>query len=223
MSNFDYEYFCGANVLVFLNDFPILECAGLSYEIMENRIPIYAYNARHFNTVGRGHVLVRGELAVNYIHQDYLHMALEFGRRKKRLNVADEPIAPLPTFTEIAKQLKELDLDAISSDYSSIVDVAEVARETFWPTQRETGNSIYTRRANLHDHIGSTVIRATFGDQNEADLKYGKTSVEIRGVHFLGRSKSIEISENNIIEVYPFIGRNVHTLQNPIINRPERA
>ena len=87
MSFYPYEYFCGANVVIEVEDQPLFECAGLTMSIKESKIPFYGYSSRHFDAVGSGQVLVQGSLLLNYIHNDYLFRSIELGRENRGDNI----------------------------------------------------------------------------------------------------------------------------------------
>ena len=56
MSSHGFEYFCGANVIVSIEGLPLLEAAGISYDVTDSRMPLYGYSSRHYDAVAEGQV-----------------------------------------------------------------------------------------------------------------------------------------------------------------------
>lgn len=69
---YPWEYFCAANTMVYFNDRPVLEIAGMTMAVREGKRPIYGYSSRHFDGVARGNVLVEGTVLVNMV--EYTHI-----------------------------------------------------------------------------------------------------------------------------------------------------
>lgn len=67
VKQYNYEYFCGANVSVFFNDNEQLDVAGISYQLQDSSTPIYGYASRTFDAVAPGQKIVRGTFVVNFI------------------------------------------------------------------------------------------------------------------------------------------------------------
>ena len=71
--NYTYEYFSGANVVIYNNiDKKILECAGISYSMSNSRQPVYGYNSEYFDVILPGRIIVQGNLVINYTKPNYL-------------------------------------------------------------------------------------------------------------------------------------------------------
>lgn len=205
MEYFNFEYFCGANVLVRVGDMPLLEASGLSLHTQETKRPIYGYSSRFFDAVARGQVLVQGQLAINYVHQDYLYYAIRAGLNLIEENVSTTSI-PQPAIQDYMQSLglnDELDGQFIQS-----------MKNQFWaPQSSKRGYHTLKDTRNPHDDGAGVNFRVTFGDQDLGLKDSGKTGMLISNVHFLGRSSVINVDENAIIELYPFIARNVYSLQ----------
>jgi hypothetical protein len=203
---FGFEYFAGANVVIEIKGIPALECAGISYEVTESKRPIYGYSSRFFDGVARGQVLVQGQLLFNYVHEDYVREVLSTS-------------ASGPIVTPTAAELRALAGNSVKSDfglnpknkdlltevatrYQDEASVAASLKSLYWPS---TGSS--KSSWNPHDIFGGFNIRATFG---EKDLMTGagRTGVEIESVYIVGRGKQIQISEDVIVESFPFFARN---------------
>lgn len=198
-----FEYFCGANVFVTIGDMPILEVAGLSVSISENKRPIYGYASRHFNAVARGNVLVQGQLLINYIHQDYLYHAIKLGMNE--VSLANDPIEFNTNF------------DAMSAVSNAEVGSAQAMAELqrmYWNSGGLLAATIPNR--NPHDAANGINLKVVFGDEGTAlNGSSGKVNYVISNLHFLGRSSVINISEDVLIESYSFIARDIIGINRP--------
>lgn len=194
VTHYGYEYFCGANVVVELNGIGVTEVVGLSYDLMENRIPIYQYSSRFFNGMANGQVLVEGELLINYVHQDYLMHALEVSRNQQ----AEDLITQRESLTM---------LNTAAAGSPGIQEAASALRNNYWTTP-SSPKGIRRTIGNPNDLNLATSIKITFGERNK-DQPDGFSSLILDSVYFRGRGTPIQITENVIIERYSFIARNI--------------
>jgi len=67
VKQYNYEYFCGANVSVFFSEKEQLDVAGISYQLQDSSTPIYGYASRTFDAVAPGQKIVRGTFVVNFV------------------------------------------------------------------------------------------------------------------------------------------------------------
>ena len=73
-----YEYYSGANVLVYLDGKEITECAGISYVVQNSQQPVYGYSSELYDMVLPGRTIVQGNLLINYVEPNYL-LSLIYG------------------------------------------------------------------------------------------------------------------------------------------------
>jgi len=203
-----YDYFCGANVVIRLQGFPLFEAVGISYDIAESKRPLYGYASRHFDAVASGQVIVQGELLINYIHQDYLYQALMTALGQETTEEPEPSPVPIPLddiegYTELMAQ-QELSQEAQTQQENAIWGSTEGAPDTL---------EYYVSRRNLHDIRGGFDIKIIFGAQ-DGSRPNGKTGILLSGVHFMGRGKQIQIDEQVCVERYSFFARNVYSLRN---------
>jgi hypothetical protein len=222
MASFGYQYFCGANVVIEIEGFPLLEAAGMQYSISESKRPIYGYSSRHFDAVARGQVVVQGALIINYVHQDYLFRAIEQG-------ISTSGLTPNVDFGTIAAKEHEDQLANIQEssrlgselllNYKDNVSLSEAFKNKHWSIveTEDPGNSFNSLLPNPHDSFGGHDIRVTFGTRNESTGMLGDTGLILTDVYFTGRGVPIQIDENVIVEEYPFFARNIYSLRQPYI------
>jgi len=202
MSYYGYEYFCGANVIVKLEDMPVLECSGIAYQVQDSKQPIYGYSSRHFDTVAQGQVLVSGTLLVNYIHQDYLFRLLQIARNQ----------APVEENTYNSKAQTPSIEDIAASFGESSTGVTEDLKNRYWGSDDNSTLQVFNDTRNLNDLLGGVDISITFGEQSSLRPN-GVTGYLLRAVNFTGHSQSIQISEDVVVEAYEFFARNVYSLR----------
>ncbi len=208
---YDYDYFCGANVLVEIDNMVVTEVAALSFEINESKIPIYGYSSRHFDGVANGQVLVQGSMMVNFVHHDYLHKLI--GIAKGEIASAP-PTAPTVAGDEIAQQ--EL-LQAISTDPALASKYADMFKSQVWDQGSSTTVPRFVVAHNPHDRMGSVDIKVTFGERTPENGYDGRLNLVLADVYFIGRGMPIQIDENVIVEEYRFFGRDLQYVQNPVV------
>lgn len=205
MKYFGFEYFCGANVLIRIGNMPLLEATGLSLSIQESKRPIYGYSSRHFDAVASGQVLVQGQLIINYVHQDYLFHAIRSGLG---LNDDEEVVPQIPQvavedYMASLGENPELDGQFISA-----------LKDRFWSSSiNDVRISTVNPTRNPHDDFGGINLRVTFGDQDLSFMNSGRIGIFVRDVYFVGRSNVISISEDVIVEAYPFFARDIQSLR----------
>lgn len=207
---YGYQYFSGANVVAELDGVAALECSGISYSINESKRPIYGYSSRFFDAVARGQVLVQGSFLVNYVHEDYVRDVLDADSRRGVV-VRDTPddgtdqtdIKALLAKDEFGRPLEnQALLREIATNWSTEQQVANGLRDLYWP-QTEVNRRAYSP----HDPFGGFNIRITFGER-KPETGTGITGFLLQSVYIVGRGKQIQISEDVIVEEFPFFARN---------------
>lgn len=207
MARKGFDYFAGANVVVFFGDIPLLECAGISYEVSESKRPIYGYASRYFDGVAYGQSLVQGELLINYVHQDYLFEVGALALEKRGLAPAAGPSTP-------SLKMSESDVeDALAALSESPNDTLAVEQElisSLWSTP--LGETEIRLSRDAIDLDGGLDIKIAFGRQDALTSRNGQTGVFIEGCYFTGRGQQIVIDESVAVERYTFFARKIHSL-----------
>jgi hypothetical protein len=74
--------YTGSNVSITIGDNFLMNAFGISYELSQNKRPIYGYNSMYYDSVASGQVIILGQLYVNFQHPNYLSTILsEYYRR----------------------------------------------------------------------------------------------------------------------------------------------
>lgn len=193
MSDYPYEYFAGANVFVLVNDQPILEVAGISYNEMDSQQPIYGYSSRLFDTVAPGQKIIQGKVVINLVNPNYLYTAATFDNAASFTTPTAATAAQLPT-----SDWRGSDTFANPSFESAN---ANALRNKFWPTQ-ESGSP----------DLGLTLKDITLMGPVSLQIEFAnKFATVLDSCFFIGRSSVIQIDEHVILEEYSFFARNSYT------------
>lgn len=229
MSSYSFSdmYKCGAQCTVHVNGYPIMETVGISYQIQESKLPIYGYSSTHFDAVGRGQVLVQGTLVCNWVHQDYLYRATEMVNRLNEPSIVGDQeiiegpvnrgvsnLTPGNAYAAVEQAVYSFNTGEAPGDSTgpnSLAETLQALKDSFWSSTSVVSSSQLAFTANPHDISGVTItIKA---GQITDQLPNGDWGVMLTSVHFLGRGKQIQVSEDVILESYPFIARNELTLR----------
>ena len=81
---YNVEYFSGAQVSLYIGDIWVDEVTTLSYQIQQNRQPIYGYASQLYDDLSEGQVLVTGTFTLNFKEAGYLWLILDRYRQKFR-------------------------------------------------------------------------------------------------------------------------------------------
>ena len=68
--------YTGANISITIGGKFIANAFGISWELSQNKRPIYGYNSMYYDSVASGQVIVMGQLYINYQHPNYLSSLL---------------------------------------------------------------------------------------------------------------------------------------------------
>ena len=222
MASYDYEYFCGANIFILVDDQPLLEAAGISYMEQDSKQPIYGYSSRLFDAVAPGQKIIQGTLVVNQVHPDYLFESIKSGRGSSEV-----PLPPTPSVAfgeggntigvDMPQGFPPGSLAAVwrqgitgegpglaQTGYSSMDwgafgsyrDMADELKQAHWAEDVPSTRRYHTDLTLL----GPTNIRIEFANQ---------FTIELDSCFFVSRSSGIQIDENVILEEYGFFARNL--------------
>lgn len=188
-----WQYFCGANVTVHIDNVLIGEAVAIGYNLMQNRTPLYGYNSPHFNAVSDGQIIVQGKIALNYVSHEYLLAAMRTGGSE--------------TDPNRYYKLNEETLEYDAGKTSSVNSIASLKR-MFWGKKEadvsEYNTDITNRWGRPDQHSKSVDIRVIFGD-----MMAGNTMHVLKHVFFTGRSMDTIITDDPSIETFDFIARSV--------------
>lgn len=69
--------YTGANISITIGGKFIANAFGISWELSQNKRPIYGYNSMYYDSVASGQVIVMGQIYINYQHPNYLSSLLK--------------------------------------------------------------------------------------------------------------------------------------------------
>jgi hypothetical protein len=180
---YPYEYFCGANTVLYFNGTPALEIAGLSFTIVEGKRPLYGYSSRFFDGVARGNVIVEGSLLVNMVDSAYL------------VGLLDGVVPTTPQGRSALATGLSPDLSWDDLEDTPTVGVRDLV----------------SYRGNPHDRGVGFYIKVVMGAQDGSGnrlLGNSSAGFSLTGLTFTGRGSSIQVDEQVIVEQHMFLARN---------------
>lgn len=197
----NFSYFSGSQVFIFAGDLFLDEAVFLSYNLRQNRRPIYGYASAYWDALAVGTVLVEGSLALNYVDNKYLSILLYDNARRR---LADQPERP-PRLDKLSDPMSYL--SALSGynlmtreGQQAFQAAADTLRRRFW--SKESTARIMPRA----DQFPPVDVYLTYGGRTGA---LGGTTKKLEQVAFVGESQTIEVGGQPILEVYSFIARRV--------------
>lgn len=220
---YDFDYFCGANVVVEVAGFPALEAVALSVRLTNSRRPIYGYSSHLFDAVAEGQAIVQGSLVINYVHNDYLFRLIQIGKEEDDLKTGFTRAAsilgtlnhPVPTISGLSATPA-----AVAPSQANPMTAATIDNQKYniWGSGQalsgKLGSSLINGADNPSGISGPVDIRVTFGERHQGNQYNGLTGYIISTVFFTGRGSSVQIDENVIVEEYPFFARNIQSIHN---------
>jgi hypothetical protein len=82
--------YTSANVSLTIGGTLLTNVFGISYELSQNKRPIYGYNSMHWNAVAMGQVLVMGQIFVNFQHPNFLSAVIQKYYSEKNSGIVGE-------------------------------------------------------------------------------------------------------------------------------------
>ena len=188
-----YSFFSGANVLIKIGEAVLLECAGISFGQQESKQPIYGYASREFDAVLIGRKIVQGTFVINYTDSRYLEKILLGEDAILQETVGGNRL----DFNN--KGLTGFNLDVI---YGS--------------SNTTTGSIAAASQSEQSFSRVSVAKTRTDAVENKVDLR-------LVNCHLLGRSQTIQINDQVILEEYSFIARRIEKIRNQTKQVQQRA
>ncbi|GIV21960.1 MAG: hypothetical protein KatS3mg023_3711 [Armatimonadota bacterium] len=141
VDRFDTSYYNGLDVRVMLGDFVLSEVVGMSYELMEQAMPLYGYSSYTYDRIVRGTRIIRGQFTINFKQSGYIVWLVQrymmsfsgeaFGQR--RLNTAISGLrngeSNLPALREDIRRAVQRQVRGESRE---LADVVQAIRTHFW-------------------------------------------------------------------------------------------
>lgn len=196
-----FSYFSGSQVVIFAGDIFIDEAVFLSYNLRQNKKPVYGYASAYWDAIATGTVLVEGSLAINYVDNKYLPLILYDNARRRHVL---EPRIPQPT-----SNLDHLSYLANLAGYNllnrsgreAFQGAVDTLKQLYWEKTNTSQNTMPRT-----DQMPPVDIYITYGSQKSS---WGSTVKKLEQATFVGESQTIELGGQPILEVYNFIARRI--------------
>jgi|WetSurMetagenome_2_1015567.scaffolds.fasta_scaffold181467_2 hypothetical protein len=198
----NFSYFSGSQITMYIGDVLLDEAVFVSYQLQQNKKPIFGYASQYWDAVALGTVLVQGSLAVNYIDNKYLTILIfDVLSRKSGQTVAAPKANPRP--------MDQMSFMSQAAGYNILTDTG---KQNFNQTMQAQKNQFWTSPSDKSamprpDNMPPIDIILTYG--NNAAGSLGSTNKRLEAVVFTGETQTIEISGQPILEVYQFIARSI--------------
>jgi hypothetical protein len=144
--------YTGANVSITIGANLITNAFGISYELSQNKRPVYGYNSLYFDAVASGQVIVLGQLYLNFQHPNYLSKVLS--------DYYNRNLAKGRELTGMAQSLGPLIMSDTAASYTEPLKSGLLANNA---KQRQEA-SFSTQLDQLHnDPLLAQTLGKTFG------------------------------------------------------------
>lgn len=122
---YSVEYFSGSQVACYIGDILIDEITSMSYEVVQQKQPLYGYSDTLFRQISRGQRFVQGTFSVNFKEAGYLWLALnQFIERQK---LEGSVLNPLKNSSTIDRQNLERIVDAETTTFERVQKLTDLA------------------------------------------------------------------------------------------------
>lgn len=222
-SYYNYEYFCGANITIALNEQPLLECAGISYSVIDSQSPIYGYSSRLYDAVAPGQKIVQGSFVVNFTDPSYVHdvVTTGFNRRAAYLREQQNVLYGLESAQDRNNEANSVDLAQVKDllvrrDIRALNEVLQ---------NSDIEESLYSELESSIERLQSYNLPAevlgsqagntdpTMSGPFDIYVYFGDPMLSRKyifyGCFIVGHGSTIQIDENVILEEYNFFARDV--------------
>lgn len=105
----EFDYYCGSQVQLFINEVLIDECTYVGYNKVANKSPIYSYSGRRWATTALGNIEVSGRFGVNFKDAGYLFIIQAFLESRRKMT---ETSVSRPGLLNLGEDHRDLELRA---------------------------------------------------------------------------------------------------------------
>ena len=75
-TTYEFDYFSGSQIGVYLGDILIDDIAGIQYNLSQSKRPVYGYASQYWHVVPSGQIIVEGAFSVPFKEAGYLPIIL---------------------------------------------------------------------------------------------------------------------------------------------------
>lgn len=208
---YDYSYHSGANITISINDNSLLDCVGISYNVIDSKTPVYGYNSRLFDAVAPGQKIIQGSFVVNYMGPNYVYNVMEEGMRSTAASslAAGGSQSRQPTNQSTFSQ---------DGSYDNILAYMQQQRATYWHDSPAAATAAQEPPIKDVTLVPTSTIQIIFDGMTRSPGK-NIGGIELYGVYIIGHGQTIQISENVLLEEYNFFARTLRELGGKDFNK----
>jgi hypothetical protein len=223
-------WFAGGQAKLYIGDIFLDEIVFLEYRESSQKIPIYGYASKLYDTIATGRTIVMGTFGINFKFNGWLSLILKrlfernydpqkleaeyaknwINQRIERVTQAEESGDVTSENSFVYDLIGELSRNTEGGEKGIQIfnDRVKALRDRIWGSSEdaEKGPSDFSP-FDITIHFGVPPAHST---QTGRESEIGSyTANRIEGVSITSEGKRIDLSGDNIIEVYEFLGRQV--------------
>jgi hypothetical protein len=229
------DYKTPAQTTVFIDEIWVDDAYYVSYELQNPRSPIFGYNQSHFGVVGDGHIIVTGQIIINFRYPGYLFAAIRDAQRRRMnldspplVNVgagirANEPVMNRQQLRDLLNKIKDAGSTQRIKMLADSWQTSTFGQTSALMNATVTGRHGMTITAEKEMHLNPAMIPAGHGGF-DIQLFYGHSRGQavietIESCFITGQGKTISASASGaggpsasgtvIYEVYPFLAKKI--------------
>ena len=187
--------YTGANVSITIGSDLITNAFGISWELSQNKRPIYGYNSMHYDSVATGQVIVLGQLYLNYQHPNYLSRVLyDYFQEKQLAYSGTLGTSASETWRAGGAPMKTLFTDSEGNDLP-----AGYIRESYRGGANRQANTYSDVLENLHNDAS---LRANYASAFSSGAYFSSKSLSndngqaVRSLNVVENEGSLGLSQN---------------------------
>jgi hypothetical protein len=198
-----YSYYSGSTIVLYMGNKLLLdECAFISYDLQQNKRPIYGYASQYWDAIAKGTILVQGSLGINYFDNKYLFVLLWEAYQQQNNQQQQSPVSKPAGLDQMAYLSQLAGYNTLTAKGMADFQVAVAQQQSqIW------GQSTAIKNVPRPDTMPAADIFITYGNNPTGSV--GSTTKRLEQVSFIGETQQIEINGQPIFEVYQFLARQV--------------
>ena len=223
-----FSFYSGSQITVWFGNILIDDINSIQWVRTQNKMPIYGYASRNFDSIASGVVLVQGNFVVNFRQQNYMSFIM---KAIKDLYQAYNPQTNTSSTNNqqvwstvsnlISQHLQNgtfgpqtaADIQALGNS-PNFFQLADDYASAVWGTAATQGEIIYPADVEqTMDIPNGFEIQISYGSPTTSDAQtvtqlMQSTTKTLNGVHLVGESQIIQVGGNQVQEQYSFIARD---------------
>lgn len=240
------DYYAGNQVCLFMGNLWLTDITSIQFQSQQQKTPFWGYKSQKFDKLARGTQIIQGVLSMNYIHTNYLNMAvtaylkttinlnaIPAGSQVKQSDIQnfasnlianngtiDPTTLQYTTSGNLANSLSNSNSPLNSLSFDEVISQFEAY---FWGANPSAGGK---QEVIAADNLPPFDITITYGGYpkdrvgtqgSNDEFQSSHTTKVLSYVSITGHSQQLGITGEPIQDIFTFIARSEDT---PITNVP---